>query len=216
MEEFDRVTTPFLRPNGTVAVPTRGAQSIRLFSPDGNFVESHGGPGDGPGEFISLGGAWARGDTIEAYDGRLRRITRFIPGGELKVVVLSGARSSVLVLALPRRRGRLRMGATVRASRARSRSGRASLGAGRRMVGDFAGRFGGRADRSPRGAGARPSHVELRGGAPPRRPGHRVSAGAFADPTLVSVRLVHTHCSCSHQRGSSNDFRQGEPLKLAS
>ena len=90
MEEFDRVTTPFLLPDGTVAVPTRGAQSIRLFSPDGNFVESHGEPGEGPGEFISLGGAWARGDTIEAYDGRLRRITRFIPGGELEVVVLSG------------------------------------------------------------------------------------------------------------------------------
>ena len=90
MEEFDRVTTPFLMPNGTLAVPTRGARTIRLFSPDGAFVESYGGPGEGPGEFGSLGSAWARGDTIEAYDGRLRRITRFIPGGEVEVVTIRG------------------------------------------------------------------------------------------------------------------------------
>jgi hypothetical protein len=47
-----------------------------------------------------------------------------------------------------------------------------------------------------------------------------VSAGAFADPTLVSVRLVHHHCSCSHQRGSSNEnrhgsFRHGCPARVA-
>lgn len=44
--------------------------------------------GEGPGEFASLGQAWARGDTIEAFDSRLRRITRFLPDGSVEVVTL--------------------------------------------------------------------------------------------------------------------------------
>ena len=78
-QEFHRVTTPFLLPGDRVAVPLQGANAIRIFSLNGEFVQSLGSPGEGPGEFTALGEAWARGDTIEAFDLGKRRITRFLP-----------------------------------------------------------------------------------------------------------------------------------------
>jgi len=95
MQEFDRVVTPFLMPNGNLAVPTQGANSIRVFGPDGSFLTELGGPGDGPGEFNSLQSAWNRGDTIEAWDSRARRISRFLPDGEVEVVNLNGVTESL-------------------------------------------------------------------------------------------------------------------------
>lgn len=86
LQEFDGVVTPFILSNGNLAVPTRGASSVRVFAPDGSFVKELGGPGEGPGEFRGLRSAWNRADTVEAWDSRLRRITRFLPGGELRVV----------------------------------------------------------------------------------------------------------------------------------
>lgn len=90
LQELDEVTTPFIDGAGRVVVPLGSAHTIRVFGPDGSFVESLGGPGEGPGEFRSLSGAWARGDTIEALDGRLRRVTRFLPDGTVEVVTLEG------------------------------------------------------------------------------------------------------------------------------
>jgi hypothetical protein len=87
-QEFDRVVTPFLMSDGRLIVPVAGARSIRVFDEQGFFSYSLGGEGAGPGEFRSLTAAWARGDTIEAMDDRLRRITRFIPGGSVEVVDL--------------------------------------------------------------------------------------------------------------------------------
>jgi hypothetical protein len=87
-QEFDRVVTPFLMSDGRLIVPVAGARSIRVFDERGSFSYSLGGEGAGPGEFRSLNAAWARGDTIEAMDDRLRRITRFIPDGSVEVVDL--------------------------------------------------------------------------------------------------------------------------------
>lgn len=87
-QEFDRVVTPFLLPDGRLVVPVAGAGVIRVFGPDGALRASLGRPGQGPGEFESLGAAWARGDTIEAFDGRLGRITRFRPDGTADIVPL--------------------------------------------------------------------------------------------------------------------------------
>jgi hypothetical protein len=86
LQEFDRVVTPFLLPDGRVVVPVSGARSMRVFSAQGTFVASLGRNGEGPGEFRNLLAAWPRGDTIEAFDTRLRRITRFLPDGSVEVV----------------------------------------------------------------------------------------------------------------------------------
>jgi len=88
LHEFDRVVTPFLLPDRRLVVPLAGSREIRLFSLQGEYLASLGGRGEGPGEFSSLGGAWGRGDTIESFDGDLLRVTRFLPSGEVEVVVL--------------------------------------------------------------------------------------------------------------------------------
>ena len=88
IQEFDRVVTPFLLPDGRLVVPVAGASAIRMFDEQGDLVASFGRAGAGPGEFRSLTAAWSRGDTIEALDSRLGRITRFLPGGLVEVVAL--------------------------------------------------------------------------------------------------------------------------------
>ena len=86
LQEFDRVVTPFVLPDGRLVVPLGGSSDIRLFGRDGEFVGRFGGDGEGPGEFRYLSAAWPRGDTIEAFDSRLRRISRFLPDGTVEVV----------------------------------------------------------------------------------------------------------------------------------
>ena len=90
-EEFHRVGTPFRLPGDRLAVPVGGALEIRVFGPDGAFLERLGRPGEGPGEFRALSEAWARGDTIEVMDGELRRITRFLPDGTVETIRLAEA-----------------------------------------------------------------------------------------------------------------------------
>lgn len=91
LQEFHDVRMPFDLSDGRLAVPLGGEGVIRLFDGEGASVESFGGEGEGPGEFAELSSAWARGDTIEAADGRLRRITRFLPDGSVDVIRLLGA-----------------------------------------------------------------------------------------------------------------------------
>jgi len=91
IHEFFEVRSPFLLPDGRLVVPLAGESLIRVFDPEGEVLESMGRQGEGPGEFFVLSSAWARGDTIEAADGRLRRITRFFPDGSLEVISLRGA-----------------------------------------------------------------------------------------------------------------------------
>jgi hypothetical protein len=91
-QELDRVVSPFLLPDGRLVVPSRGHNSIRVFSSTGEYVTTLGRQGEGPGEFTALLGAWARGDTIEALDLRLMRITRFLPNDSLEVVSLRSDR----------------------------------------------------------------------------------------------------------------------------
>jgi hypothetical protein len=87
-QEFFRVGTPFLLPDGRLVVPLEADSELRVFGPDGNFLGSLGRQGEGPGEFVALTEAWARGDTIETFDSRLARITRFLPDGSAEVVRL--------------------------------------------------------------------------------------------------------------------------------
>ena len=90
LQEFDRVVTPFVLPDGRLVVPLGGSSDIRVFSREGAFAGRLGGSGEGPGEFAYLSAAWPRGDTIEAFDSRLRRVTRFLPDGAVEVVPIQG------------------------------------------------------------------------------------------------------------------------------
>lgn len=100
LQEFDRVVTPFILPDGRLVVPLGGSSEIRVFTRDGEFVERLGGGGDGPGEFRYLSGAWPRGDAIEAFDGRLRRVTRFLPDGAVDVIAIASGEYPDMVAAL--------------------------------------------------------------------------------------------------------------------
>lgn len=87
--QFHRVSTPFLHRDSLLVVPVSGDAAIRVFGPDGRLLRSLGGSGEGPGEFRRLAAAWPRGETIEAFDGMLGRITRFTPAGSTRVVGLA-------------------------------------------------------------------------------------------------------------------------------
>lgn len=102
-EQFHDVATPFLLPDGRLAVPLTGAGTIRVFSPAGELVESLGRPGEGPGEFVRLDAAWHRGDTVEAWDSDLHRLTRFYPERGPDVVTAENAGSARVAIpgALP-------------------------------------------------------------------------------------------------------------------
>lgn len=87
-QEFGRVVTPFLLPNDRFAVPDGLAHVVRVFDLEGNPVQTLGGQGEGPGEFLSLSRAWPRGDTIETFDLQTVRVTRFLPDGSVEAVAL--------------------------------------------------------------------------------------------------------------------------------
>lgn len=88
LHELYRAVTPFLLPDGHLVVPLAGMDEIRVFDRDGRFLKRLGRSGEGPGEFSSLSAAWSRGDTIEAFDSRLRRVTRFGPDSSVQIVPL--------------------------------------------------------------------------------------------------------------------------------
>lgn len=73
-----RVTGATRLKDGRIVVANGGSSQLRVFDADGRFLGEVGGPGEGPGEFRALVGVWPyRGDSIAAWDGRLRRITVF-------------------------------------------------------------------------------------------------------------------------------------------
>lgn len=92
--EFHRVVTPFLLPDGGLGVPLAGENTIRIFDAEGEWVRSMGSSGEGPGEFMGLGAAWARGDTIEAMDSGLNRVTRFLADEAPETILLQGVPSA--------------------------------------------------------------------------------------------------------------------------
>ena len=81
---FGRVTAATRLPGGIIAVLDGQARSVRLFDPDGLFVQDVGGEGRGPGEFIrpvilrSLDGGG-----FGVYDRTLSRVTVFDDVGGL-------------------------------------------------------------------------------------------------------------------------------------
>lgn len=69
--------------DGTVVVNNRGTIEIRFYGPDGGWLRSVGGPGEGPGEFASIAWFDVVGDTLVVKDGSQNRVTWFTRDGRV-------------------------------------------------------------------------------------------------------------------------------------
>lgn len=81
-EELSGVTGAVSLSDGRIVIGNGATNEIRFFSADGDYLETIGRRGGGPGEFYSL--LWvgvAPGDTILAYDIRTQRLSWFAPDG---------------------------------------------------------------------------------------------------------------------------------------
>lgn len=81
---FGRIASVAVDGAGNLIIADGQMGEIRIFDASGLHLQTIGGPGEGPGEFRALAGAWpTAGGAVVAVDSRLRRITRFGPDGEL-------------------------------------------------------------------------------------------------------------------------------------
>lgn len=75
--QFFRVSGVSVLPGDTVVVVNGGSQEVRFYDGQGRFIRSVGRKGDGPGEFQFPSGVWCVGDSLEVWDGALRRLSVF-------------------------------------------------------------------------------------------------------------------------------------------
>lgn len=81
---------------GGLVMANGGSRELRFFDARGGHLRSVGGRGAGPGEFQNL--TWLRryrGDSLLAYDSRLRRLTVFDADGSFGRVLALGSRDGV-------------------------------------------------------------------------------------------------------------------------
>lgn len=82
-EQLYRVNDAVLLSDGRIAVANAGSSEVRIFAPDGSFLATIGGEGDGPGEFRLIADLFVLpGDTIVAWDLIASRATVLDPAGE--------------------------------------------------------------------------------------------------------------------------------------
>jgi hypothetical protein len=78
-----RVRAALTLSDGRIVVSNSGTQQLRLYDPQGRYLLTAGGPGEGPGEFARLGqAAVLPGDSVAGYDWRSRRVSLFGPDGQ--------------------------------------------------------------------------------------------------------------------------------------
>jgi 6-bladed beta-propeller len=86
--QLQQVGYGFIDDDGALVVADQGAQSVYVFDPDGRSLATLGAPGEGPGEFASLGTITPLGgDTILAGDtgnARLTTLTRDGYAGDVR------------------------------------------------------------------------------------------------------------------------------------
>jgi hypothetical protein len=81
--QFGQIGNIVVGSDGRIYVPDTQARHIRVFSPDGQYLLTIGGPGGGPGElgrnasFVAL----TAGDTLIVPDRTNRRVNRYAPDG---------------------------------------------------------------------------------------------------------------------------------------
>jgi hypothetical protein len=82
--QFHQVRSAVFLDDDRVAVANSGTSTIRFYDSDGSFQQQSGGPGNGPGEFATLGPLTRlAGDSVAAYDFQLRRLTILSPVGTI-------------------------------------------------------------------------------------------------------------------------------------
>lgn len=81
--QFTRITAAFQLSTGQLVVADARVPSVRVFGPDGRFQRNLGRSGGGPGEFMNVTLLPPVADTILVWDGRQRRITRYLSDGRL-------------------------------------------------------------------------------------------------------------------------------------
>jgi hypothetical protein len=81
--QFVDVVSGGRQTDGDLAIVDAAVRAVRMYSSDGKFLRSLGGPGSGPGEFEAPGQLWIWGDSVAVWDQRLLRITWFDSEGEL-------------------------------------------------------------------------------------------------------------------------------------
>lgn len=86
--EFHRISTVLALPGDEIAVVDNGHREIRVFATTGAHLRSIGRPGEGPGEFSSIGWAEVDHDTLVVYDVGQRRATMFGLDGTVHTTVL--------------------------------------------------------------------------------------------------------------------------------
>ncbi len=91
-----RVADAHLRTDGSIVIADGGSQQIRVFDRNGEHVASWGQRGEGPGEFTLLTqiDAWP-GDSLIAWDGRLRRLSVLDHDGALGRTLTLQARENM-------------------------------------------------------------------------------------------------------------------------
>lgn len=84
---FSRITDLAVADDGTIIVSDGVARELRTYDPDGRYLRTLAGPGDGPGELAAPPTfAAIAGDTVFAFDGRSSRVTSFTLAGRLASV----------------------------------------------------------------------------------------------------------------------------------
>jgi len=80
--QFNRVRGIVRLSDGRIVVADGGSSELRWYDPSGAHLVTAGRQGEGPGEFVGLGGvALLPGDSVVAYDDRLRRFSVFDGAG---------------------------------------------------------------------------------------------------------------------------------------
>lgn len=88
---FGSVTSVHLSTEGEIVVADGQNHSIKIFDLNGRFVRQFGRSGRGPAEFEVISGMWLSSDTVQVFDHRLARISRFaLSGNYLGNVQLEG------------------------------------------------------------------------------------------------------------------------------
>lgn len=78
--QFVAIASGTLRRDGGAVVADRGTREVVVLDSSGVVEWTAGGMGEGPGEFTQLSAAGWHADTVLAYDGSSRRLTRLVSG----------------------------------------------------------------------------------------------------------------------------------------
>ena len=89
-EQLFRVTDAAVLSDGRILVGNSGTSELRVFDPTGEFSHSLGGDGEGPGEFRMIRQVDVTpGDSVFAWDLRLRRLSVFTPDDFVRTMQLT-------------------------------------------------------------------------------------------------------------------------------